>query len=77
MVFHDLAHDRQTQTRALGAGGDIGFGQTVLVFGRQADAIVGDVKGEGRAIGFERNVDAARLVITLGDARGDAFARIL
>src|ERR1700761_265623 len=33
MVFHDLAHDRQTQPRALSAGGDIGFGESVAMFG--------------------------------------------
>src|ERR1700722_19113029 len=40
MVFHDLAHNRQAQTRALGAGGDIGLGQPVPMFRRQAHAIV-------------------------------------
>src|SRR5579862_6406779 len=39
-VLHDLAHDRQPQPRALGAGGDIGLGQAVAMFRRQTDAIV-------------------------------------
>src|SRR5580700_10198552 len=42
MVFHDLAHNRQSQPGAFGAGGDIGFGEPVPVFGRQAHAIIGD-----------------------------------
>src|ERR1700712_4399604 len=53
MVFHDLAHDRQAQPGALGAGGDIGLGQPVLVFRRQADAVVGDAVGEFRTIRFQ------------------------
>src|ERR1041385_2957831 len=35
MVFHDLAHNGEPQPRTLGAGGDIGFGQTVAMFRRQ------------------------------------------
>src|ERR1700677_5197970 len=50
MVLHDLAHDRQTQPRALGAGGDVGFGQAMAVLGRKADAIVADLEREGCAI---------------------------
>src|ERR1043165_4775934 len=32
MVFHDLAHNRQTQAGALGARRDIGLGPAVTVF---------------------------------------------
>src|ERR1043166_4329723 len=37
MVFHDLAHDGEAQTRALGAGGDIRLGQAMAMLRRQAD----------------------------------------
>src|SRR6478672_3793158 len=66
MVFHDLAHDRQTQPRALGPGGDVRLGQPVAMLRRQANAIVGDVVGEVGAIGPDGDGDGARLVIALG-----------
>src|SRR5215813_9711384 len=44
MVFHDLAHDREPQAGAFGAGGNVRLGQPVPVFRRQADAIVGDAE---------------------------------
>ena len=47
------------------------------MFRRQADAIVRDAVHEIRTIRLNRDGDAARLVIALGDARGDAFAGIL
>src|SRR5689334_19602299 len=50
MVLHDLAHDRQSQARALGAGGDIGLGQPMAMFRRQADAIVAYLEREIDAI---------------------------
>src|SRR5215469_6529711 len=49
MVFHDLANDGQSETRALGAGCDIWLGQPVTMLCRQADSIVGDAKSEVRA----------------------------
>src|SRR6185312_630491 len=57
VVLHDLAHDRQTQPRALGAGGDIRLGQAVTMLGREADAIVAHRESEIRAVGLKRDLD--------------------
>src|ERR1700761_3159046 len=77
MVFHDLAHDRQAQPRALGAGGDVRLGQAMAMFRRQADAIVGDAEGKGRILELDRNVDLSGFIVALGDAGRDPLARIL
>src|SRR5689334_12392832 len=77
MVFHDLAHDREPQPGALGARGDIGLGEPMAMLRRQADAIVGNADGEGGIARRQREGDAAGFVLTPGNARGDALARIL
>src|ERR1700722_12152398 len=77
MVFHDLAHDRQTQPGALGAGGDIRFGQAMAMLGGKADAIVADLEREGRAIRLKRHRDLARRFVARGETRGDPLTRIL
>src|SRR5215469_3200051 len=39
VVFHDLLDDRQTETRAAGARGDVRLGQPIALLVRQADAV--------------------------------------
>src|SRR5579883_1972034 len=50
MVFHDLLDDRQTETGAAGARGDVWLSQAIALLMRQADAVVLDRNGDG-AIG--------------------------
>src|ERR1700759_5520957 len=50
MVFHDLAHNRQAQPCALGAGGNIRLGQAMAMFGGKTDAVVTDLESECRAV---------------------------
>src|ERR1700743_480416 len=59
MVFHDLSHNRQAQPGTFCPGGDIGFRQTVAMFGWQPDAIVADLERECQAVGLERDRDPA------------------
>src|ERR1700733_6701678 len=59
MVFHDLAHDSEPQAGALDAGGDVRLGQAVAMLRRQADAIVDDAIGKGRARRIHRDEDLA------------------
>src|SRR3954463_2266718 len=77
MVFHDLAHDREAEPRALGARGDVRLGQAMAVLRRQSDAIVGDAEAETRIVRLYGDEDTARLILALGDARQDALAGIL
>jgi len=77
MVFHDFAHNGQSQTGALGAGGDVRLGQPVTMFRRQTHAIVGDTKGKICTVRFQRDGDLARFVVAPGDAGRDAFAGVL
>src|SRR5690349_4154139 len=71
MVFHDLANDRQTQTRALGARRDIRLGQPVALFVRQANAVVRNFETHHAVVACQRNDDASRRAVTLRDARAD------
>src|SRR5258708_35993306 len=59
MVFHHLAHDRETKAGALGARGHVGLRQPVALFVRQADAIVGNADADVDLLRFERDRDAA------------------
>src|SRR5215469_15706653 len=46
VVFHDLLDDRQTETRAAAARGDVPLGQPIALLVRQADAVVFDRNGD-------------------------------
>src|SRR3954466_13930953 len=59
MFLDDLLDDGEAEAGALGAGGHIGFGQA-LALGRKADAGIGDLDRQARAL--------------LADAHGDLAA---
>src|SRR5579871_5254104 len=57
MVFHDLADDRQAEARALGPRRNVRLGQSVSMFVRQADTVVGDAEDHSVLAALQRNSD--------------------
>src|SRR3569832_1062859 len=68
MVFGNLAHDGEAEARALRARGDLGLGQPVAVFRRQAYAIVRGAEDDLVIHWFDGDDDASRRVVAGSDA---------
>ena len=83
MFFHDFLDDGEAEAGALLAGRNVGFGQTVLLVGRQAEAVVLDPNhGPGPLIDvfpqqYQGN-PAVRLLLAFGRPPAfDGFGRVL
>src|SRR5262249_21303902 len=61
VIFHDLPDDGEAQTRALGSGRHIGFGQALAALLRQALTVVFDSDRDVMVILRDRDADPARL----------------
>ncbi len=78
MFFHDALDDRQAEAGALLARGHIGLGQTVPVFLRQADAIVGHADERRAAFSMPASTRMRPLIVWSSCCRGlDRLARVL
>src|SRR5260370_585879 len=54
VILHDLLDDRQSQTRALGARGDVRLGQAIAAIDRETLAVVVDLD-DGRPVGLAQS----------------------